>query len=380
MARTSILHVAMAFLAAGMGAHRRKAGDGGRRWTRGADRRPNGRRTAATCRSGGDGSCQASPLGKYSDVAKDTRERGIEFGGACGGRDRGNVRGDGKDGEADARTPPPRRTGTWCGSMATCQDLPGFTRTVYERDHALVTPESRVWTGLPGWKNAVGAHFVSPAMMSTHFTMYLAKMGDDSAAGMPPKGVERFVFVVEGTAEIQLEGRTIPLEVDHYAYLPPNLPHEIKSKTGAVLHINERVYSVPHSGDVNKRPQFLHGIAEEQPVLPVPGETFVLRKLLPQTPEYDFNIHVMDFQPGEFLNVKEYHYNQHSLLLLQGQGIYRLGENWYPVQAGDVIWMGAYVPQWYCALGKQRSRYILYKDTNRDPLFEYGTSLQNGAA
>lgn len=30
-------------------------------------------------------------------------------------------------------------------------DLPGFTRSVYHRDHALIAPESRVWAGLPGW-------------------------------------------------------------------------------------------------------------------------------------------------------------------------------------------------------------------------------------
>jgi len=30
-------------------------------------------------------------------------------------------------------------------------DLPGFTRSVYERDHALVTPESRVFQGVGGW-------------------------------------------------------------------------------------------------------------------------------------------------------------------------------------------------------------------------------------
>lgn len=41
----------------------------------------------------------------------------------------------------------------------------------------------------------------------------------------------------------------------------------------------------------------------------------------------------------------------------------------YPVQAGDAIWMSPYVPQWYAALGKQPSRYIIYKDTILDPLF-----------
>lgn len=41
---------------------------------------------------------------------------------------------------------------------------------------------------------------------------------------------------------------------------------------------------------------------------------------------------------GEHLNVKEVHYNQHGLLLLAGKGIYRLGQDWYPVQVrGQVV-------------------------------------------
>lgn len=34
-------------------------------------------------------------------------------------------------------------------------------------------------------------------------------------------------------------------------------------------------------------------------MLPVEGEAFRLRKLLPASGDYDFNIHVMDFHPGE---------------------------------------------------------------------------------
>ncbi len=37
-------------------------------------------------------------------------------------------------------------------SVLPSADLPGFTRSVYERDHALVTPESRVFApGPAGW-------------------------------------------------------------------------------------------------------------------------------------------------------------------------------------------------------------------------------------
>ena len=49
---------------------------------------------------------------------------------------------------------------------------------------------------------------------------------------------------------------------------------------------------------------FQTGVTDEQPTVPCAGEIFLLRKLLPQTADYDFNVHVMDFLPGDYLNVK----------------------------------------------------------------------------
>ncbi len=37
------------------------------------------------------------------------------------------------------------------GAGVAFDDLPGFTRSAYHRDHALITHESRVWTSLPNW-------------------------------------------------------------------------------------------------------------------------------------------------------------------------------------------------------------------------------------
>lgn len=50
--------------------------------------------------------------------------------------------------------------------------------------------------------------------------------------------------------------------------------------------------------------QLLIGTTSKQPVLDVTPEIFTLRKLLPQTADYDFNVHIMDFKPGEYLYVK----------------------------------------------------------------------------
>ncbi len=64
----------------------------------------------------------------------------------------------------------------------------------------------------------------------------------------------------------------------------------------------------------------------------------------------------------------EIHVMEHGLLMLEGGGIYRLGESWYPVGAGDFIWMAPYCPQWFGALGKTPARYLIYKDWNRRPM------------
>ncbi|KAF5178280.1 (S)-ureidoglycine aminohydrolase [Thalictrum thalictroides] len=244
------------------------------------------------------------------------------------------------------------------------RDLPGFTRSVYRKDHAVITPESHVFSPLPDWKNTLGAYLVTPAMGS-HFVMYLAKMEGLSRSALPPQDVERFIFVLQGTVTVtNVSGTVKKLLVDSFVYLPANFEHSIQCETTASLVVFERRYA---SLQIHM-PEQIVGSTDMQPLLDTPGEIFELRKLLPTSAAYDFNIHIMDFQPGEFLNVKEVHYNQHGLLLLEGQGIYRLGDNWYPVQAGDAIWMAPFVPQWYAALGKNRSRYLLYKDVNRNPL------------
>jgi (S)-ureidoglycine aminohydrolase len=59
---------------------------------------------------------------------------------------------------------------------------------------------------------------------------------------------------------------------------------------------------------------------------------------------------------------------EHGLVMLDGMGVYRLGESWYPVNEGDVIWMASYCPQWFVAMGKTPARYLYYKDVNREPL------------
>lgn len=251
------------------------------------------------------------------------------------------------------------------------EDLPGFTRSVSGRDFALVTPESHVWAKNPLWTKGMTAHIISPAL-GANFAMYLGKLSKGGRVESPRKGsIERFIIVLNGkvrvTAKRGLDGDGVELKQGSFMYMPCNVTHQIsmeeKYTEEARLLVFERHYKI-HGVEA----QFLYGEIDVQPLVPVGGEVFKLRKLMPDTEDHDFNIHVMDFMPGEHLNVREVHYNQHGLLLVHGKGIYRLGNDWMPVKQGDSIWMAPFVPQWYGALGTEPSRYILYKDTTEDPL------------
>lgn len=214
--------------------------------------------------------------------------------------------------------------------------------------------------------NATTAHIISPALGS-NFAMYMAKMEAHGSGKNPGAGVERFFMVLKGrvyiAADHGLPQRKVSLQVGDFMYLPPNISHTIQSELPSDLLVFERIYTV--NGVI---PTFQYGSIDKQPILDTPGEVFKLRKLLPDTFDYDFNVHVMDFMPGEHLNVREVHYNQHGLLLLHGKGIYRLGDEWMPVTRGDAIWMAPFCVQWFAALGTEPARYILYKDTTIDPL------------
>ena len=87
-------------------------------------------------------------------------------------------------------------------------------------------------------------------------------------------------------------------------------------------------------------------------------------------PSFDCAVNTMVYQPGAALNMVEMHVMEHGLLMLEGGGIYRLGDAWYPVTAGDFIWMGPWCPQWFGAIGKKPAKYLIYKDWNRHPLPE----------
>lgn len=245
----------------------------------------------------------------------------------------------------------------------------GFTRSTVQRDHALLTPASHVFAPLPGWTQSAGIVLISPQMghvTGPRFSQYLAVMdsGGRAAASLP--GVERFVFVVAGLIEVDMAAERRQLSSGGYVYIPPDAPHSLRAVASTRLNVFEKRYC-PR----NDTPPPPPVIGQQQEILGQPFEgdhALLLQILLPNDDAFDMAVNIMNFAPGATLPIVEVHVMEHGLLMLGGQGIYRLGDAWYPVQQGDAIWMASYCPQWFTPVGKATASYLLYKDVNRDSL------------
>lgn len=244
----------------------------------------------------------------------------------------------------------------------------GQTRTTIQDNHAFIAPDGHVPAALPGWENTQGIILISPAMRhAPRFTQYLAQMSAGATSAMPLDGVQRFVYVLEGEVSLSISEEAQILHQGGFAYIPAKVTHRLKTQAAATLLIFEKHYQKARFEIAMPEVQIGNAWAGE-------GEPFMgdddarLRTLLPTNEAYDMAVNLFTFQPGTALPFVETHIMEHGLYLLEGQGIYRLDEAWYPIQAGDTIWMGSYCPQWFCAIGKTQSTYIYYKDVNRDPL------------
>lgn len=190
---------------------------------------------------------------------------------------------------------------------------------------------------------------------------------------------QRFLYVLDG--DLTLTERVTQtrhlLTAGSYAYCPADHAHDIVAEIQARLVLIEKPFEQPpagypqatHARETELQPSFFIGCEQNVPSTPLNGDDALqVRSLLPASLAFDFACNTMTYQPGASLSQVEIHYMEHGLLMLEGGGIYRLGDCWYPTQAGDFIWMAPFCPQWFCALGKQPAKYLIYKDFNRHPL------------
>ena len=239
----------------------------------------------------------------------------------------------------------------------------GRTRSANRRDHLLLTPDTFVRTSLPGMQGGMAIVHVSPAAGAA-FTQYTAEL--DAAGTLGHTAAQRFVYVLSGAVDLATDTSFHSLSPSDYAYIPAGLAHTLTAREATHLAVIEKTYQP--LAEISA-PTLLVGSEAKIASTPLMGDVGLqVRSLLPDQPAFDFAVNTMTYQPGAALSMVEIHIMEHGLLMLEGGGIYRLGDDWYPVTAGDFIWMAPFCPQWFGAIGKQPAKYLIYKDWNRHPL------------
>jgi (S)-ureidoglycine aminohydrolase len=239
----------------------------------------------------------------------------------------------------------------------------GRTRSSQEPNHMLITPDTFVRAPLPGMKGCTAVVHAGPAMGAA-FTQYTAEFEAGGELGGTVS--QRFLYILEGGIQVEAEGERTELRARGYAYLPARFTHRVVATQTSRVEVFEKTYQ-PLSGTDSPLMILSSEDAVDGHALGDDADLQV-KSLLPDSMNFDFAVNTMTYQPGAALSMVEMHVMEHGLLMLEGGGIYRLGDSWYPVTAGDFIWMGPWCPQWFGALGKKAAKYLIYKDWNRHPL------------
>ena len=238
----------------------------------------------------------------------------------------------------------------------------GLTRNVIRPHYALITTDGYVCSSLPGWTSAT-INVLLSAALGAGLVQYLITLDTRGLGVGDTECDEWFVYVISGKAKVN----QVTLTAGGFAYIPLGTRYDIRSAAkGTKLLVFRKVYEA-FAGFAP--PAFFTGQESEIGETPFLGDPHArLKTLIPDTTGVDMAVNIFTYDPGATLPFVETHVMEHGMLFLTGSGVYRLGDDWHPVTAGDAIWIAPYCPQWFIAAGPAPARYIYYKDVNRTPL------------
>ena len=246
-------------------------------------------------------------------------------------------------------------------------------RAIFKEAYAVIpkgTMRDIVTSFLPFWQDTRLWVIARPLSgFAETFSQYIMEVqpgGGSDRAELDP-AAEGVLFVVEGTATLNVGGKTHELTPGGYAYLPPSSGWTLWNNGDEVLrfHWIRKAYEAVEGLDT---PDVL--ILNENDIEPTAmpgtdGKWATTRFVDPADLRHDMHVTIVTFEPGGVIPFLETHVMEHGLYVLEGKAVYNLNNDWVEVEAGDYMWLRAFCPQACYAGGPGRFRYLLYKDVNR---------------
>ena len=242
------------------------------------------------------------------------------------------------------------------------------TRSVCKKEnYVILEPDGIVKNAIPGYENCDTTILGSPAM-GADFADYISTVhpgGKNDAIG--GNGIESFLYVINGKLTVKNADEEAELTEGGYIYSPADKPFSFvnNSDEDAFVYIYRRRYAA------------LEGLSAHTVVANINDTEWKeyegmanchSKDFLPAAEDFgfDMNMHLLKFKPGASHGYMETHIQEHGMYFLQGKGMYRLDDEWIPLQKGDYVFMDSYVPQACYGVGTEDFIYIYSKDCNRD--------------
>ena len=229
--------------------------------------------------------------------------------------------------------------------------------------YAILPLDNRVMSTLPILKCGYAQVLAAPPLSNDYVAHELIISVPGGSIKPISEQLEQFLYVLEGRMDLLLDGRAHHLMEGSYCWLPPQCDFQFSSPTepSRVLWLRRRYKHV--AGLDTPAPI----ISNEREVTAFSEDTYMEQHLIPyENPAFDMGVNLLNFDPGVHFGFVESHIMEHALYMLAGRGIYWLNGDYAEVQKNDFIYMAPYCPQFFYATGWEKSRYLVYKDVNRD--------------
>lgn len=247
-------------------------------------------------------------------------------------------------------------------------EISALTRSVVKNNHAVISPDGYINSSVPGWTNCT-VNVIINEDMGANLCQTLITLKQDGRLVGKTKASQIFFYIVEGQCEATVSGETKALTKGQFVYVPIEKEYVFENaQEGTQILTFHKVYEFLEGYSV---PPVIFGDAAN-----VEGPSYLgdpalrLQVLLPDDHSFDMAVNIFTYDPGGHLPMVETHIMEHGLMYLQGQGVYMLDQQWYPIKKGDSIWMAPYCQQWFTAMGKEPAAYIYYKNVNRFPTIQ----------
>jgi (S)-ureidoglycine aminohydrolase len=246
-------------------------------------------------------------------------------------------------------------------------------RTRFTAAYALLgkrTMRDIVTSYLPFWEDTRLWVLARPLSgFAETFSQYIVEVAPGGGSDRPESdpSAEAVLFVVDGTAELTIDGAAHALEAGGYAYLPPGSAWTLHNRAdrSVSFHWIRKAYQRVEGLDAPE-PVIAHEREIEPVAMPdTDGAWATTRFVDPADLRHDMHVTIVTLRPGASIPFAETHVMEHGLYVLQGKAVYLLNTDWVEVEAGDFMWLRAFCPQACCAAGPEPFRYLLYKDVNR---------------